>query len=378
MSSILSTVLSVLAGAVLGVIATKIDYSIKKKRIEKRNEKSKSSLPYYNPLQDEIILLRQWNSRDKLDERNTKIVYDENRSYDVIDPTISCSYISAPDEWKKIYSAELKKEEKRTGIVSYVTSLSLDHKDTKHGNELKIKVSSCDYLAHHVNSKYLAKYPNDWKEIKQTLKSGELDAYFCQAMPGNVFVNFIVINGQTNNVLAIKRSNQELNARNIWGLGGFETMNDIANASNGSEELKLHGIVYRGLREELAIGREDVSQMAISSLSFVKHLGIMVTALVRVDLMGSEKDVSESGESALTEGGFIERVLSQCESNYEHSCIMWLPINLKEMKRYIEKGTGFYRDTIQTYDGEDAKWISYAKLQMYQIWCNHDSIGITL
>lgn len=378
MSNILLTVFSVLAGAVLGVVATKIDYYIKKKKIKKRNERSMRFLPYYNPLQDEIILLRQWNSKDILDERNIKIIYDESRSYDLVAPEIHCEFITNPDEWEKIYAAELKKEKKKTGVVSFVTSLSLDHKDTIQGKELRIVVSSCDYLAHHVNSKYFVKYPNDWTRIKQTIKNGELDAYFCQAMPGNVFVNFIVINGQTNNVLAIRRSNQELNARNIWGLGGFETMNDIKNAPNGAEELNLKGIVYRGLREELALTREEVSEMAISSLSFVKHLGIMVTALVRVDLMGAEEDISKTGESALTESGFIERVLSQSESNFEHSCLNWLPIKLKEMKEFIEHDTGFYKEEIQKYDMKEAKWIGYVKLQMYQIWRNHDSIGITL
>ena len=197
-------------------------------------------------------------------------------------------------------------------------------------------------------------------------------------MPGNVFVNFIVINGQTNHVLAIKRSNQELNGRNLWGFGGFETMTDIANVAHGSEEKTLHGIVYRGLWEELAVKRQEVTQIAISYLSLVKHLGVMVTALVRVDLVGSENGGLKGGESDLTEGDFIQRVLRKSESGFEHSCIKWLPINQKEMRRYIKNETGFYHDVIKPYDGNEAKWISYAKLQMYEIWRNHDSIGIIL
>ena len=289
-----------------------------------------------------------------------------------------CPYISAPAEWEKMYSDELKKETKRTGTVSYVTYLSLDHKDTKKGDKLTIEVSSCDYLAHNVNSKYLAKHPNDWERIKGILKKGELDEYFSNAMPGNVFVNYIVINGQTNNVLAIKRSNQELNARNLWGLSGFETMNDVANAANGSLELKLRGIVERGLWEELAMEEDEVAQMAISNLSFVKHLGIMVTALVRVDLIGAKVEKSNNIGNVLTEGGFIERVLKKSKSRYEHSDLKWLPIKLNEMKSYIENESGFYNEVIKTYDGNEAKWIRYAKLQMYQIWFNHDCIDIVL
>lgn len=366
------------AGAILGVIASRVDLYIRKKIIERRNDESKKSIPYYEPLNDDIILLRQWNSRDKLEESSTTILYNENKVYSSTNPTITCPFISNPKEWEDIYSRELKKEGKRTGTVSYVTDLSLDHKDTIRGQELRIEVSSCDYLAHHVNGKYLVNHPTDWERIKQTLHNGDLSDYFTHAMPGNVFVNFIVINGQTNNVLAIKRSNQELNARNIWGLSGFETMNNIANVANGSEELKLHGIVYRGLWEELATGKDEVSKIAISSLSFVKHLGIMVTALVRLDLMGNEDSMSTDNLSSLTEGGFIERVYSKSESRYEHSSLRWLPLNLTDLKQYIEDRSGYYQDILKTFDENDSNWISYAKLQMYQIWCNHDCIGIIL
>lgn len=367
-----------IAGAVLGVIATKIDDYIKKRGIIKRNITSLKMIPNYNPVNDEIIPLRQWNSKDKLDEQRAEIIYDESRAYDLITPQIKCPYISAPDEWQNLYAEALKKETKRAGSVSYVTYYSPDHKDTINGNKLTLKVSTCDYLAHDVNSKYLALHPDDWDKIKQLIIDGKYNEYFSYAMPGNVFVNFIVINGQTNHVLAIKRSNQELNGRNIWGLGGFETMNDIANVAHGSEEKTLHGIVYRGLWEELAVEREEVTQIAISSLSLVKHLGVMVTALVRVDFVGSEEGNINGGESALTEGEFIQRVLCRSESGFEHSCIKWLPINLKDMKCYIENGSGFYSDVIKTYDGNEAKWISYVKLQMHQIWYNHDSIGLSL
>ena len=367
-----------IAGAVLGVIATKVDDYFKRRGVVKRNITSLRILPEYNPLNDDILLLRQWNSKDKLDEQKAEIIYDKSCVYDLIDPEINCPYISAPDEWKKLYADELQKETKRTGAVSYVAYYSPDHKDTVNGDMLTLKVSTCDYLAHDVNSKYLAMHPEDWGKIKHIITRGNYNEYFDHAMPGNVFVNFIVINGQTNHVLAIKRSNQELNGRNIWGLGGFETMNDIANVAHGSEEKTLHGIVYRGLWEELAVEREEVTQIAISYLSLVKHLGVMVTALVRVDLTGYENEILKGGKSSLTEGEFIQRILCHSESGFEHSCVKWLPINLDEMKHYIENETGYYREIIKTYDGNGAKWISYAKLQMYQIWYNHDSIGITL
>lgn len=367
-----------IAGAILGVIATRIDDYIKKRRVLKRNKESLSKIPNYNPLKDNIIVLRQWNSQDTLEESNTIIRYNEKRAYDLTAPTISSPFISNPSEWENLYSKELTKEEKRTGSISYITALSLDHKDTKKGKKLEIEVSTCDYIAHDVNSKYLAKHPNDWESIKQVLIRGDLNDYFDYSMPGNVFVNFIVINGQTNNVLAIKRSNQELNARNIWGLSGFETMNDIANVPTGSEELKLHGIVYRGLSEELVTSREEVTKIAICSLSFVKHLGIMITALVRLDLKGTDTEENNNTANTMTEGEYIERVLSKSESRYEHNDLRWIPIDLKEMKNYIDNETGFYKEILQTYDGIGARWISYAKLQMYQIWYNHESIDIDL
>lgn len=369
-------IILLIAGAVLGVIAMKIDDFIKRRGVLKRSKESLSKIPKYNPLKDNIIVLRQWNSHDTLEESNTIISYNEKRVYNLIYPSISCRFISNPSEWEELYSKELIKEEKRTGKISYITALSLDHKDTKKGNKLEIEVSTCDYIAHNVNSKYLSKYPNDWERIKQVLVQGDLNDYFDCSMPGNVFVNFIIINGQTNNVLAIKRSRQELNARNVWGLSGFETMNDISNAPAGSEELKLQGIVYRGLSEELAISREEVSKIAISSLSFVKHLGVMIAALVRLDLEGNNE--SNDTLKTMTEGTFIQRVLSKSESRYEHEDLRWMPIDLKEMKRYIDNETGFYKEIIQAYDNDGAKWINYAKMQMYQIWYNHDSIDLDL
>jgi len=350
---------------------------LKKRGVVKRNENSLDKIPCYNPLKDNVICLRQWNSRDKLNEQNEEIVYDESRVFNPKSPDIRNPFISAPNEWIEMYEKELLQENKRSGAVSYMTYYSPDNKDTKHGDKLTIKVSTCDYLAHNVNSKYLTRHPEDWNKIKKILIEGNYNAYFDYAMPSNVFVNFIVINGQTNHVLAIKRSSQELNGRNLWGLGGFETMNDIANVAHGSEEKKLCGIIYRGLCEELAMERGEVTQMSICCLSFVKHLGIMVTALVRVDLVGSEeKDVQEN--NSLTEGEFIQRIMRQSESGFEHSSIKWLPINLIEMKNYIENENGFYKDVIQADDGNEAKWISYTKWQMYQIWYNHNCIGVVL
>ena len=52
----------------------------------KRNITSLKILPDYNPLNDDIILLRQWNSKDKLDEQKAEIIYDKNRAYDMITP----------------------------------------------------------------------------------------------------------------------------------------------------------------------------------------------------------------------------------------------------------------------------------------------------
>ena len=377
-ASIGMSILTLILGAILGVVATRVDQSIKNRQIVKKNEESRSQLPVYDPLKDDIIVLRRWNSIDTLSEVNTRIKYDESKIFDSQNPIITCPFISNQEEWIKMYSEAIKKEKKRSGAISYVTKLSLDHKDNRQGNRLELEVSTCDYLAHDINSKYMRNHPEDWEKIKTTLVNGELDDYFDHAMPGNLFVNFIVINGETNNVLAIKRSKQELNARNIWGLTGFETMNDVANASNGSEELKLKGIVFRGLEEELTLQKEEVAQVAISAISFVKHLGLMVTALVRINLVGDQVQDSEQKKIIpLTEGEFIHRILSKSESVYEHSNLKWIPINMEEMKKYIESGSGYYKDILVN-DGNEDSWISYTKLQMYEIWRNHESINIVL
>lgn len=72
-----------IAGAVLGVIATKVDDYFKRRGVMKRNLTSLKILPEYNPINDDILLLRQWNSKDKLDEQKAEIIYDKNRAYDL-------------------------------------------------------------------------------------------------------------------------------------------------------------------------------------------------------------------------------------------------------------------------------------------------------
>ena len=64
-----------IAGAVLGVVATKIDDYYKKRGVVKRNMTSLKLLPDYNPLNDDILPLRQWNSKDKLDEYKAEIIF---------------------------------------------------------------------------------------------------------------------------------------------------------------------------------------------------------------------------------------------------------------------------------------------------------------
>ena len=127
-------IILLIAGAVLGVIAMKIDDFIKRRGVLKRNKESLSKIPKYNPLKDNIIVLRQWNSHDTLEESNTIISYNEKRVYNLIYPSISCRFISNPSEWEELYSKELIKEGKRTGKISYITALSLDHKDTRWRN----------------------------------------------------------------------------------------------------------------------------------------------------------------------------------------------------------------------------------------------------
>ena len=368
-------VVILIAGAILGVLASKAFKGLDNLLARWKNSLSIIRLPEYNPINDNVCPLRQWNSNNKLEEGKTLIKYDARHAYKSAKPDISsCPFITHKDEWLKLYASESKKERKKKGIVSYATNISLDHNDTKKGRLLELKVSSCDYLGHQVNGLYFRRFPEDWESIKKKIVAGDLNDYFNHAMPGNIFINMIIINGATNKMLVIKRSNSELNARNVWCIGGFETMNDVSNATNGSEELTLHGITRRGLREEFTIKPNEIKELSISSISFVRHLGIMVTALVRVDL-GID---SEGNKNDLTEGGLIKRIVEKADSAYEHSVLKWVPISLKGMKKYIKSEKGYYRDIICEGYSNEEKWIGYAKWEMYEIWRNHSSIGLNL
>lgn len=374
-------IISVLVG-ILGVLlpcVTWIATNARRRIVRRRNEKSEQKLVRYDPEEDNVLPLRQWNTRGQLTEDMTSIVYDATRVIDAQKPRIDyCDLISNQNRWLEIYASEYSKEKKRSGAVSYLTHLSIDHNDTPLGRQLELTVSTCDYLSHHVNAIYFKEHPEDWDKIKQILANGNLNEYFDKALPGNVFVNMIVINATTNNMLLVKRSSSELNARNVWCIGGFETMNDIANASNGSEELTLHGITYRGLREEFYLQKDEITSVSISSISFVKHLGLMVTALVRIDLGGPVESSPKGVGISLTEGALIERVLNFADSAYEHRELKWVPIKLDAMKQYIQFSTGYYQRVIAENHQKDNRWISYVKWEMYEIWRNHFSIGIIL
>lgn len=85
-------IILLIAGAVLGVIAMKIDDFIKRRGVLKRNKESLSKIPQYNPLKDNIIVLRQWNSHDTLEESNTIIRYNEKRVYNLIHLSVAVSF----------------------------------------------------------------------------------------------------------------------------------------------------------------------------------------------------------------------------------------------------------------------------------------------
>lgn len=371
----LNDIILLVIGAILGVIATKVNKGYENLSARIRNRISLMRLPVYNPINDNICPIRLWNTNNSLDEKRTVISYDEKRAFNSLKPDISsCPFISDKAEWQKLYRHESEKEKKKKGKVSYATYVSPDHNDTEKGRKFELKVSTCDYLGHQVNGMYFKEHHEDWEKIKQIIVNGNLNEYFSHAMPGNIFVNMIIINGVTNKMLVVKRSNSELNARNVWCIGGFETMNDLSHAINGSEEFTLHGITRRGLREEFTLEPHEIQALSISSIAFVKHLGLMVTALVRVDL-GIEPD----GENnILTEGGLIERIMKRADSAFEHSVLKWMPISLKQMRNYIRYEKGYYRDVICEGYSTEEKWIGYAKWEMCEIWRNHASINIIL
>ena len=369
----LNDVVLLIIGAVLGVIATKVSKSYENLVARMRNRISLWRLPEYHSADDNICPIRLWNSNNALNEKRTVISYDSKHVYNSLRPDIStCPFISDQKDWQKMFASESVKERKKKGKVSYATYVSPDHNDTTKGRKFELKVSTCDYLGHQVNGMYFHKHPEDWERIKGIILSGNLDEYFSHAMPGNIFVNMIIINGITNKMLVVKRSSSELNARNVWCIGGFETMNDLSNAINGSEEFSLHGITRRGLREEFTLEPGEIQALSISSISFVRHLGLMVTALVRVDLG------IDGGNDGLTEGGLIKRIMERADSAFEHSTLKWVPISTRQMRKFIKSGKGYYRDVISDGSSNEEKWIGYAKWEMYEIWRNHASINITL
>lgn len=336
-----------LLGAVIGFIPSIILYYLNIIKKNRQNKKSYEQVITYPFKDDILILLHSWSFRHHLLPNRTKTIELERpEPHDLIkDKEEFNSYVEA------------FREQNYTGTVAYCVGYNIDHQDNIYGRDFELKVSSCDYSESLALGKYLSVHPEVKEQIRRMVND-DPQAYFKKALPSDIFLNLIVIS-EFGNILALRRSKAVASARGLWCVGAYETMEQY-HESTALGDSDFHALAKRCLEEEFAISQIEQDEnhhiiqryksIFISSISLsLSHAGMLVTGIVRLENM--------------TEGEVMQRITKNAHSKYEHDDLRWLPFDHKEVKNFIEKGTGLYDNFVKS---TDERWISYAKWSLYE------------
>lgn len=334
-------------GAVIGLIPSIILYYFKIIKKNRQNKKSYSQVINYPYENDILIPLHSWSFNHPLLPKKTKIIQEERSD--------SHEFIRDQEEFDSY--VDTFKSQNYTGEISYCVGYNVDHQDNKYGDNFELKVANCDYSEALASGKYLTTHP-DVRERIRNIVNADPQAYFQKAIPSDIFLNLIVVS-EYGNLLLLRRSKSVASARGLWCVGAYETMEQY-HASTAHGDPDFHALAQRCLEEELAISQiekdadnrivQRYKSIFISSISLsLSHAGLLVTGIVRLE--------------NITEGEVIQRISKSAHSKYEHDDVRWIPFNHREIKKFVEKGTGLY-DNFVTSTNE--KWIGYAKWSLYE------------
>ena len=336
-----------LLGAVIGFIPSIILYYFNILKKNRQNRKSYAQVINYPHENDILIPLHSWSFKHPLLPKRTRIIQKTRPD--------STEFIKNQEEYDTY--VETFKLQNYTGDISYCVGYNVDHQDNRYGENFELMVANCDYSEALASGKYLTGHP-DVKEQIRAMVNNDPQSYFRMAIPSDIFLNLIVVS-EFGNLLVLRRSKSVASARGLWCLGAYETMEQY-HESTAHGDPDFHALAQRCLEEEFAISQiereadnrivQRYKSIFISSISLsLSHAGMLVTGIVRLE--------------NITEGEVIQRISKSAHSKYEHDDVRWLPYNHKEIKKFVENGTGLYDNFVKS---TDEKWIGYAKWSLYE------------
>lgn len=346
--SILIFIAGWLAGKILDKSFTYCQYKLENWKLKK--DQGYLSINY-NPSADGVVVLHTWSYNHRLDPANTKFG---------ITSRPNTPFIKDKEEFQSIVDSF--KAQNIRGEICYMVNYNIDHRDNDYGKHFELYVAPCDYSEASAISGYLKTHMDVKDEILKIVSENPKN-YFRQALPSDIFLNLIVLS-KNNKILALKRSKAVASAQGLWCIGAYETM-EMPFSKTACADSNFHKLAERCLFEEIGISPNEICyktgknrqffntySIFISCLSLsLHHMGIMVTAIVKLD--------------DITEEEICERIISSAHSKYEHDGVAWLEYNKREMKRFIEIDSGLYADFVKA---NDEKWIAYAKLSLYELY----------
>ena len=346
----LMNVFFLFAGWILGFLQPAIISFFKRLRKKSLNKKSLEKVITYDPQDDNIIMIHSWSLSHRLLPHYTIIKYvDSPRNY---------YYIKDIEEFESIRQGFSKQN--YCGNVCYMVGYKIDHGDNHYGDVFEMTVAPCDYSESLSVSPYLEHHPDVITQVVNQININPYK-YFENAIPSDIFINVMVVS-ECDNFLVLRRSKAVASAQGKWCVGSFETM-EFSLQETAKSDKNFHLLTQRCLEEELDLYQQETlengevvdcynfNSIFISSISLsLYHMGTLITAVVKV--------------KGVTEGYITNKILKNAHSKYEHDGIEWLPFNKKNIKEYIEKDIGYFRNFVNDKKGE---WIGYSKWSLYEL-----------
>ncbi|MFJ7074445.1 hypothetical protein [Streptomyces sp. NPDC098781] len=329
--------MSELIGFALGVISGLLTNIIWVRRGRLRSLAEGIRQPKYEPLgftpaEVGLFPLNRWTTARPLQRNHLQVSVTETRPQ---------QQWFNESEWQRIAD---EFHRRYTGDIGFLTDASIDHRESREGEDFRYTITPCDYSEHLATVEYLRRHPEAQSRIRASFADGDIIAFARTSPPTSIKINVAVLN-LDNEFLAVQRSGAVDFKRGVWTVGPNEGMKLARHTTPGDPPEDFFDLGERCLREELNLEPVDYSGINISWVGYeVKTIQFKVYAQVRTHL--SKREVNE-------------RLLSS-HSLFEAQDTKWIPFQ----KKYV-------MDIVQNWesgDSADRKWSSSAPHTLQEMW----------
>jgi hypothetical protein len=230
------------------------------------------------------------------------------------------------------------------GNTAYLVGFTIDHRESRLGEEFCYSVTPSRYSEHLATVRYLRVHPDVLERIKNTLSAGSM-AEFAQTSPPSLIKINVTVCNKDNQFLALHRSGAVYAKKGLWTVGPNETMRLEDTSVPGSKNEDLFGLADRCLREELGLEPEEYGGVHFSWIGYEAET-LSVKAFAHVVMTISDSD-------------FAER-LSGAHGLYEIQGYTWIPLAGDTVRDIITNW--------RTGDANQRKWSSSAPVALQELW----------